>query len=73
MIPFDTFERVLPLAVPPAPLLRALLVGDADGAEALGCLGLEEEDLALCTFVCPGKNEYGAHLRAILDRIARDG
>jgi len=69
MMPVDTFERVMPLDVLPSPLLRALLAGDVDTAEMLGCLELEEEDLALCTVVCPAKHEYGALLRAALTRL----
>ena len=41
--------------------------------EELGCLELDEEDLALCTFVCTGKNDYGPLLRAVLETIERDG
>jgi len=69
MLPVDAFERVMPLDVLATPLLRALLVGDTETAEALGCLELEEEDLALCTFVCPGKIEYGALLRSTLAEL----
>lgn len=69
MLPVDAFERVMPLDILAAPLLRALLVGDTETAEALGCLELEEEDLALCSFVCPGKNEYGALLRSALAEL----
>ncbi len=39
----------------PTILLRDLLAGDTDSAQALGCLELDEEDLALCTYVCPRK------------------
>ena len=52
---------------------RALLVGDTDGAQALGCLELDEEDLALCSFVCSGKYEYGPELRRCLEQIEKDG
>ena len=69
MIPIETFERVMPLDLLVTPLLRALLVGDSEAAEALGCLELEEEDLALCSYLCPGKNEYGPLLRSVLDQI----
>jgi Na+-transporting NADH:ubiquinone oxidoreductase subunit A len=62
---------MMPLDILPAPLLRALIVGDTDMAEALGCLELDEEDLALCTFVCPGKWDYGPLLRSSLDRIEK--
>jgi Na+-transporting NADH:ubiquinone oxidoreductase subunit A len=56
-----------------APLLRALVVGDADRALELGCLELAEEDLALASFLCPGKLEYGGLLRRVLDEIERQG
>ncbi len=55
-----------------APLLRALVVGDAQAGARLGCLELAEEDLALVSFLCPGKLDYGALLRALLDAIAKD-
>jgi len=70
-VPTTAFERVMPLDILPTPLLRALIVGDTDMAEALGCLELDEEDLALCTFVCPGKWDYGPLLRSNLDQIEK--
>lgn len=73
MIPLDGFERIMPLDILPTQLLRALLVGDTDQAQALGCLELDEEDLALCSFVCPGKIDYGSLLRACLERIEKEG
>lgn len=69
MVPIDNYEKVMPLDILPTPLLKALLVGDADNAQALGCLELDEEDLALCSFVCPGKYEYGPYLREMLTEI----
>ncbi|MDH3604604.1 MAG: NADH:ubiquinone reductase (Na(+)-transporting) subunit A, partial [Candidatus Tectomicrobia bacterium] len=54
-------------------LLRALVAGDTDMAQALGCLELDEEDLALCTFMCPSKWDYGPLLRACLIRIEKEG
>jgi len=71
MIPLETFEAVWPFATPPLVLLRALLAGDSERAEALGCLGLDEEDLALASAVCPAGLDYGGALRAVLDEIAR--
>ncbi len=73
MVPIGMFEDVMPLDVIPTYLLRALLVGGAEQAAALGCLELDEEDLALCTFVCPGKTEYGPILRRILTQIESEG
>lgn len=73
MIPAGAFERVMPLDVLPVPLLRALLVNDSVAAQALGCLELAEEDLALSSFVCPAKQDYGAVLRLNLAQIEKDG
>jgi Na+-transporting NADH:ubiquinone oxidoreductase subunit A len=73
MLPTRAFEKILPLDILPSPLFRALLVRDTDQAQALGCLELDEEDLALCSFVCPAKNDYGAALRVNLAQIEREG
>lgn len=73
MIPLPVFERVMPLDILPSPLLRALLVKDTDQAQALGCLELDEDDLALCAYVCPAKTDYGQALRINLDLIEREG
>jgi len=69
MIPTEDFERVMPLDLLPTPLLRALLIGDDERARELGCLELDEEDLALCTYVCPGKLDYGPFLTRAVERI----
>ena len=73
MVPIGTYEKVMPLDMLPTFLLRALIVGDTDQAQALGCLELDEEDLALCTFACPGKYDYGPILRENLTRIELEG
>jgi Na+-transporting NADH:ubiquinone oxidoreductase subunit A len=69
MVPIGVYEKVMPMDLMPTHLLRALIVGDVERAERLGCLELDEEDLALCTFVCPGKYEYGPYLRQVLAQI----
>ncbi|MEX2489496.1 MAG: Na(+)-translocating NADH-quinone reductase subunit A [Pseudomonadales bacterium] len=73
MVPTGIFEELVPMDILPTQLLRALLVNDVDVAIDLGCLELDEEDLALCTFGCAGKYEYGPHLRAMLDLIEKEG
>lgn len=73
MVPVGSYETVMPLDILPTQLLRALIVGDTEMAQALGCLELEEEDLALCSYVCPGKYEYGPILRDNLTRIETEG
>ena len=73
MVPIGNYERVMPLDILPTILLRDLLAGDTDSAQALSCLELDEEDLALCTYVCPGKYEYGPALRSVLTQIEQEG
>jgi Na+-transporting NADH:ubiquinone oxidoreductase subunit A len=72
MVPIGAFERVMPLDLMPTFLLRALLTRNDERAEVLGALELDEEDLALCTFVCPGKAEYGPLLRETLARLEKE-
>ena len=72
MVPIGSFERVMPLDIMPTFLLRALLMGDMERGIDLGALELDEDDLALCTFVCPGKAEYGPLLRQLLERIEKE-
>ena len=73
MVPIGMFERVMPLDIMPTFLLRSLLVSDIERSEELGCLELHEEDLALCSFVSPGKEDYGKALRTVLTDIWQEG
>jgi len=73
ILPLGAYERVFPFDIIPTYLLRALAVDDVERAEQLGCLELDEEDLALCTLVCPSKCEFGPMLRRNLDQIEREG
>ena len=73
MVPIGMYERVMPLDILPTFLLRALVTEDLERAEQLGALELDEEDLALCSFVCPGKQNYGVELRHILEIIRKEG
>jgi Na+-transporting NADH:ubiquinone oxidoreductase subunit A len=72
MVPVGSYETVMPLDILPTQLLRSLIVGDIEVAQTLGALELDEEDLALCTYVCPGKYEYGPILRDNLSRIEKE-
>ena len=62
----------MPLDIMPLFLIRALAVQDSDEAERLGCLELDEEDLALCAYVCPSKQDFGPMLRRTLDLIEEE-
>ncbi len=73
MVPIGNYERIMPLDILPTLFLRDLCAGDTDSAQQLGALELDEEDLALCTFVCPGKTDYGVLLRDCLTTIEKEG
>ncbi|MFA5982808.1 MAG: Na(+)-translocating NADH-quinone reductase subunit A [Methylococcaceae bacterium] len=73
IVPVGIYEAIMPMDILPTPLLKSLVVGDTDQAQLLGCLELEEEDVALFTFVDPGKHDFGPVLRANLTKIEKEG
>ncbi len=73
IVPIGVYERVMPMDIMPTFLLRSIMARDVERAEELGCLELVEEDLALCTFVCPSKIDYGPVLRECLTQIEKEG
>ena len=73
LVPISSYEGVMPLDVGPTFLLRSLITGDTEQAQLLGALELDEEDLGLCSFVCPGKHEFGPLLRKNLEQIELEG
>lgn len=73
MVPVGYYERLTPLDVLPTQLLRALITTDTDLAQNLGALELDEEDIALCTYVTSSKVDYGEALRRCLTKIEIEG
>lgn len=77
MVPMGTYEKVMPMDILPTQLLRSIIVGsqtgDTEDALRLGVLELDEEDLSLCTYVCPGKYDYSSILRDNLTLIEKEG
>ncbi|OQX06543.1 MAG: NADH:ubiquinone reductase (Na(+)-transporting) subunit A [Thiothrix lacustris] len=71
MVPIGNYEAIMPLDILPTQLLRSLLVRDTVMAQQLGALELDEDDLALCTFVCHSKYEYGPALRDCLRMLEK--
>lgn len=71
--PLGTYDEVMPLDIIATSLLKSISVGDTEKSKALGALELVEDDLALCGFVCPGKNEFGPVLREVLTAIELGG
>ena len=73
IVPIGSYEKVMPLDILPTFLLRAIEAKDLERAQDLGILELEEEDLALCSFVDPCKNDFGPRLRECLSVIEKEG
>ena len=73
MVPIGTYDSVMPGDFLATQLMRSLLVGDVERAINLGALELDEDDVALCTYACPGKYEYGPVLRQMLNQIQKEG
>ncbi|GFO73153.1 Na+-transporting NADH:ubiquinone oxidoreductase subunit A [Bathymodiolus japonicus methanotrophic gill symbiont] len=73
IVPVGVFESVMPMDILATPLLKAMVVGDTDQAQLLGCLELDEEDVSLFTFVDPGKHDFAPVLRANLTKIEKEG
>jgi Na+-transporting NADH:ubiquinone oxidoreductase subunit A len=73
IVPVGLYEKVMPLDIVPAPLLKSLCIQDTEQLQNLGALELDEEDLGLCSFVCASKNDYGPMLREALAAIEKEG
>ncbi|SMD43137.1 Na+-transporting NADH:ubiquinone oxidoreductase subunit A [Aquiflexum balticum DSM 16537] len=59
------FEKVLPMDILPTYLFKAIVTQDFDEMEELGLYELIEEDVAICEFIDPSKNE--------LQKLVRNG
>ena len=73
IVPIGSYEKVMPMDILSTHLLRALMSGDTEMSQKLGALELDEEDVALWTFVDPCKNEFGPVLRETLETIEKEG
>lgn len=72
IFPNPAFKKVAPLGIEPLYLFKALELMQFDRCEQLGAFELDEEDVALCTLVDLGKNDYGKTLRAFLDAALKE-
>tara|TARA_B110000438_G_C15802058_1_gene645591 strand:+ start:642 stop:1994 length:1353 start_codon:yes stop_codon:yes gene_type:complete len=73
MVPINAWEDVLPMEIYPNALYRSILAEDYEEMEGLGLLECDEEDFALCSFVCPSKIDVGSVIRDGLNLIMNDG
>ena len=73
IVPIGSYEKVMPLDILPTFLLRAVMSGNTEKCIELGALELDEEDLSLCIFVDPCKNNFAERLRENLTIIEKEG
>lgn len=73
IVNIGAWERVTPLDIHPAYLVRAIMANDIEEAMKLGLLEVTEEDVALCTFVDPCKVDVGSIVRQGLDLFEKEG
>jgi Na+-transporting NADH:ubiquinone oxidoreductase subunit A len=66
------YEQVFPFDIYPVQLMKAIITEDIDMMENLGIYELEEEDVALCEFICPSKIEWQAELRKGLKKKKKE-
>jgi len=67
------YEKVLPMDILPVFLAKSILSEDVKEMEHLGILEVDEEDMALCSFVCLSKTDFGAIIRQGLDLLEKEG
>jgi Na+-transporting NADH:ubiquinone oxidoreductase subunit A len=63
------YEKVLPMNIYPVQLLKAILINDIDKMEELGIYEVDEEDMALCEFICTSKTPVTKILRQGLKNL----
>lgn len=71
-VPVDAWEKVFPMDIYINSLARSIKANDIDEMEQLGIYECDEEDVALCSFVCPSKSDVGSIIRKGLDTIYFD-
>lgn len=67
------YEQVLPMDIYPVQLVKSILVEDIEEMEALGILEVDEDDVALCSYICPSKYDFGTIIRQGQDLIEKEG
>ena len=68
----DVYGKVLPMEIFPVYLIKACLAGDIDKMEQFGIYEVLPEDLALCEFVDPSKNDIQAIIQDGIDLMIKE-
>ncbi len=73
IVPFGSWESVLPMDILPTFLVKSILARDIEEMEKLGIYECDEEDFALCAFSCPSKLEITEIIRQGLELMEKEG
>ncbi|NOQ26482.1 MAG: Na(+)-translocating NADH-quinone reductase subunit A [Bacteroidales bacterium] len=66
------YNKVFPMDIYPVQLIKSILVEDIDKMEQLGIYEVDEEDFALCEYVCTSKIEVQSIIRKGLDLMRKE-
>lgn len=66
------YNKVFPMDIYPVQLIKAIMVDDIDKMEQLGIYEVDEEDFALCEYVCTSKTEVQTIIRTGLDLMRKE-
>ncbi len=66
------YDKVFPMDIYPVQLIKAIMVEDIDKMEQLGIYEVDEEDFALCEYVCTSKIEVQSIIRTGLDLMRKE-
>lgn len=66
------YDKVMPMNIYPLYLIKAIMAGDIDKMENLGIYEVIEEDVALCEFIDPSKNEWQAILGRGIEQMIKE-
>lgn len=66
------YDKVMPMNIYPLYLIKAVMAGDIDKMENLGIYEILEEDVALCEFIDPSKNEWQAHVSKGIELMIKE-
>ncbi|MGM0504198.1 MAG: NADH:ubiquinone reductase (Na(+)-transporting) subunit A, partial [Bacteroidota bacterium] len=66
------YEKVFPMDIYPVQLIKAIMIEDIDLMEKLGIYEVDEEDFALCEYVCTSKTEVQTIVRKGLDLMRKE-
>jgi Na+-transporting NADH:ubiquinone oxidoreductase subunit A len=67
------YEKVLPMDILPVHLVKSIMAEEIEDMISLGLLEVDDEDFALCSYICPSKIDFGEYIRKGLDVLEKEG